>query len=287
MSDNIFDDFNFFNFIPQDNTYILKPDFSLHTPIIPIVSQDLLLPQNLDAWFVQDLIEGMNQDTIPGTPQNLTSDTYQDPTFSPSKDSNSNTFQEMALSEDLSSSMFQNLTFSTPQTLIPCLYSGFSQEPQSHSPSLSALSYSPEKFQLFPSFNFSDDWQAKQKRGWLSWPFSTSCSSFNPKRSLENQVECKKKPKETKIFPCPSCNKIFHRRYSLTSHFRMHTTEKPFECHQCGYEFARLHDRNRHERLHLDTKPFFCQGCAKRFSRKDALNRHLRTKRGCSRIAEN
>ncbi|KAG1444191.1 hypothetical protein G6F56_010398 [Rhizopus delemar] len=291
MSDNIFYDFNFFNIIPQDNTYMLKSDFSLPTPTIPIGSQDLPFTQNLDVWSVQDLVEGVNQDTITGTPQDQTSDTYQDSTFSSLKDSNPNTFQEMSLPKDLFSSMFQNLTSSTPQALIPCSSSDFSQTPQNHSSTLSAPSYNPkpnaEKSQLSPPFNFSDDWQARQKRGWLSWSSSTSCSSFKPKISLENQVECKKKPRETKIFPCPSCNKMFHHRYSLTSHFRVHTTEKPFECHQCGYEFARLYDRNRHEKLHLDTKPFVCQGCAKRFSRKDALNRHLRTKRGCSRIIKN
>ena len=79
----------------------------------------------------------------------------------------------------------------------------------------------------------------------------------------------------TSVHPCtfPGCNKTFARLYSLRTHARVHSAERPFRCTRCPAAFARNHDLKRHARMH-DDKAWQCTGCAKAFSRRDALTRH-------------
>ncbi|KAB8346037.1 hypothetical protein FH972_023089 [Carpinus fangiana] len=108
----------------------------------------------------------------------------------------------------------------------------------------------------------------------------------------------------TKTLQCHLCPKTFERAYSLRSHLRTHTDERPFVCTICGKAFTRQHDRNRHEALHSGEKNFVCKGslqsattsgqvvpdqtwgCGRRFARADALGRHFRSEAGraCIRL---
>lgn len=76
--------------------------------------------------------------------------------------------------------------------------------------------------------------------------------------------------------PVPGCEKSFSRIYSLQSHMKVHSEERPFICLECGLGFLRQHDFKRHGKTHSGEKPFQCANCNKTFTRSDALTRHLR-----------
>jgi hypothetical protein len=84
------------------------------------------------------------------------------------------------------------------------------------------------------------------------------------------------------VFPCPSCPKVFKRKYNLESHSITHSDLRPHSCSICGDSFARLNDLSRHERSH-QPKQFVCKGklkngqdwgCRKMFARLDTLKSH-------------
>lgn len=66
--------------------------------------------------------------------------------------------------------------------------------------------------------------------------------------------------KHPATFQCTLCPKRFTRAYSLRSHLRTHTDERPFVCTVCGEAFARQHDRKRHQGLHSREKRFLGEG---------------------------
>lgn len=95
--------------------------------------------------------------------------------------------------------------------------------------------------------------------------------------------------RQPSTFHCTLCPKRFTRAYSLRSHLRTHTDERPFVCTVCGKAFARQNDRKRHEGLHSGEKKFVCRGdlkagsqwgCGTRFARAEALGRHFRSEPG-------
>lgn len=89
---------------------------------------------------------------------------------------------------------------------------------------------------------------------------------------------------------CAVCGKEFAKAYSLKSHMRTHSSDRPYKCQFCPKTFARSHDRKRHENLHGGEKNYRCEGflrdgvtrwgCGKTFARSDALSRHFRTETG-------
>lgn len=88
---------------------------------------------------------------------------------------------------------------------------------------------------------------------------------------------------------CPECPKRFTRAYTLRSHLRTHTDERPFSCTICGKAFHRQNDRKRHERIHGEERDVICGGllksgkrwgCERRFTRPDALRKHFQSEVG-------
>lgn len=94
---------------------------------------------------------------------------------------------------------------------------------------------------------------------------------------------------------CPECPKRFTRAYTLRSHLRTHTDERPFVCTICLKAFHRENDRKRHEKIHGEERDVICGGvlkggrewgCKKRFTRPDALRKHLQNGAGRACIKE-
>ncbi|KAG0264834.1 hypothetical protein BG011_005957 [Mortierella polycephala] len=107
---------------------------------------------------------------------------------------------------------------------------------------------------------------------------STSASLPPKPRRKRVRPPAPKKPKKVRptSFACvvPGCDKVFSRAYNLTSHMKIHSSERPFHCGICPLAFSRRHDRDRHVRLHTGEKPYSCDICDAGFMRNDALLRH-------------
>jgi len=78
-------------------------------------------------------------------------------------------------------------------------------------------------------------------------------------------------------FKCPTCNKGFTTKGSLTLHEKaIHLKKKEFGCSICGKLFSKKHILKIHLDTHFDKRNFQCSACGKTFIQKSNLTRHER-----------
>ncbi|MBN3305289.1 zinc finger protein 287 [Amia ocellicauda] len=83
-----------------------------------------------------------------------------------------------------------------------------------------------------------------------------------------------------KPYPCLDCGKSFRHFDSLKKHQRIHTGEKPYRCVQCGNCFRELGHLKKHQLIHTGEKPHACPQCGKSFKEAGALRTHFRIHTG-------
>ncbi|XP_028816288.1 POZ-, AT hook-, and zinc finger-containing protein 1 isoform X3 [Denticeps clupeoides] len=115
--------------------------------------------------------------------------------------------------------------------------------------------------------------------------------------------------KETGVFPCGICGKIFTEAVRLRNHEAQHDTpamaspsgllengvpadgavdggrkreriRRHVGCDICGKVFRDVYHLNRHKLSHSGEKPYACQVCGLRFKRKDRMSYHVRSHDG-------
>ncbi|XP_061163813.1 zinc finger protein 91-like [Saccostrea echinata] len=96
--------------------------------------------------------------------------------------------------------------------------------------------------------------------------------SFTSKTSLENHIETQHAGKKS-AFLCPTCGKVFTRKYSLKQHQLVHTGSR-LVCDVCQKSFSSESSLRDHRNIHTDLKSYKCQICSKTFNQRTTLQKH-------------
>eukprot|EP00794_Sanderia_malayensis_P008757 gene8757-9692_t len=86
--------------------------------------------------------------------------------------------------------------------------------------------------------------------------------------------------KSLKNRTCSYCQRVFARPFTLKSHIRRHTKEKPYTCQVCQRSFSQSATLENHKLTHSGDKPHQCNACFKRFAHQTSLKTHLRIHSG-------
>ncbi|KAJ8254761.1 hypothetical protein GJAV_G00197080 [Gymnothorax javanicus] len=80
-----------------------------------------------------------------------------------------------------------------------------------------------------------------------------------------------------KVHRCNVCGRGFRRFYSLKTHQRIHTGERPYPCMFCEKRFRHLDSLQKHQRIHTGERPYRCAQCGCCFRELGHLKKHRLT----------
>lgn len=103
-----------------------------------------------------------------------------------------------------------------------------------------------------------------------------SDSFKNHLRKFKAQLR-RHKSKSSGRYSCNLCDKKFVQRSSLTTHFRIHSGERPYKCADCPGSFSDFSTFTKHKRTHTGDKPYGCPVCGRKFSQSGNMHRHWKS----------
>ncbi|XP_016976324.2 zinc finger protein 184 [Drosophila rhopaloa] len=95
------------------------------------------------------------------------------------------------------------------------------------------------------------------------------------KLTTHMRVHSTEKPHE-----CEICHKRFRQTPQLARHMNTHTGNRPYKCDYCDSSFADPSTRIKHQRIHTNERPYKCKFCSKSFAYSNVLRVHLKTHTG-------
>ena len=77
--------------------------------------------------------------------------------------------------------------------------------------------------------------------------------------------------KDQTYFTCTTCARIFSKRTQLSTHIRIHISDKPYFSESCSRSFNQQTNLNSHIRIHTGEKTYLFTICGKRYGHSSTL----------------
>ena len=77
--------------------------------------------------------------------------------------------------------------------------------------------------------------------------------------------------KDQIFFTCTTCARIFPKRTHLSTHIRIHISDKPYSSESCSRSFSPKTTLNSHIRIHTGEKTYLFTICGKRYGHSSTL----------------
>lgn len=98
------------------------------------------------------------------------------------------------------------------------------------------------------------------------------------KKYFESDTELKEHMNVHKTHVCPVCGSAFLKKYYLTDHLVIHSSQRDYVCHICKASFKHRHGLTAHRNSHKTFRDHTCETCGLGFKDKGTLRVHIKLK---------
>lgn len=98
------------------------------------------------------------------------------------------------------------------------------------------------------------------------------------KNCFESDSELKEHVNIHKTHVCPVCGLAFLKKYYLTDHLVVHSSERNYVCHICNANFRHRNALTAHKNSHKNFRNYTCETCGHSFKDKGTLKVHIKLK---------